>query len=264
VSEDDLYSSHADTIEAVIKAVCRRHRLTEDDRDELGQRIRLKLVDNDYAVLRRFAGRSTMRTYLVSVAEHVFQDWRNSEWGKWRPCQEARRIGPLAVELDRLLTRDLLPYDQAVETLISRGQGTRAEMDAIRLRLATRQIRRPVDGEILEDLPATSGAPEESLEHKEYAAQAAKVAAAFTSVFRALPPSDQVIVRLRLQPDLTLDRIARMQGQEPKRFYRYCDKLDDRIHEAINQLGVSTELVKDLLAGGWLELPPFGSECEGK
>ena len=96
MSRDDLYSTHADTIESVIKAVCRRHRLTRDRADDLASRIHLKLIENDYAVLRQFQGRSSIRTYLVTVVERVLLDWRTGEWGKWRPCQEARRLGDLA------------------------------------------------------------------------------------------------------------------------------------------------------------------------
>ena len=38
---------------------------------------------------------------------------RIAEWGKWRPSAVAKRLGPTAVLLDRLLTRDGRPFDDA-------------------------------------------------------------------------------------------------------------------------------------------------------
>jgi len=54
-------------VDGVVRTIARRHRLPADEADELGSSVRLKLVENDYEVLRKFEGRSQLRTYLITV-----------------------------------------------------------------------------------------------------------------------------------------------------------------------------------------------------
>lgn len=117
MSSTDPYSEHSETIEAVLAFICRRHRLAPDDGDEFSSWARLRLIDDECAVLRKFRGASSLRTYLVSVVLHLFQDWRNAQWGRWRPSVLARQLGPVAIELEKLVSRDGRDYEEAVETL---------------------------------------------------------------------------------------------------------------------------------------------------
>jgi RNA polymerase sigma factor for flagellar operon FliA len=256
VSREDLYSTHADTIDAVIKTVCRRHRLTADRADELASRVHLKLIENDYAVLRQFQGRSTIRTYLVTVAERVLLDWRTSEWGKWRPCQEARRLGSVAIELDRLLTRDRMDYEEAVEMLLAQGRAeSRAELDEIRPKLSDRSGRRTVSGDVLEHMPALSGSADERVVAAERESQSSKAGTALADAVRALPPSDQVLLRLRFQDGFSVARIAALVGEEQKPLYRHFEKLFAQLRAALGRAGLTDEEVTDLFCGPALELP---------
>ena len=42
----------------------------------------------------------------MAVIQRLFLDARIAKWGKWRPSVSARRLGGVAVLLERLLTRD--------------------------------------------------------------------------------------------------------------------------------------------------------------
>jgi RNA polymerase sigma factor for flagellar operon FliA len=242
VSREDLYSTHAESIDAVIKAVCRRHRLTPDRADDLASRAQLKLIENNYAVLRQFQGRSSIRTYLVTVVERVLLDWRVGEWGKWRPCQEARRLGAVAIDLDRLLTRDGIPYEEAVEMLLAQGRAaSRAELDDIRPKLTDRTGRQMVSGEALEHMPARGAAADERVVAAERATQTAKAGTALAEALRALPPSDQVILRLRFQDGFTVARIAALVGEEQKPLYRRFERLFAQLRAAMGQAGLTED-----------------------
>jgi RNA polymerase sigma factor for flagellar operon FliA len=254
--DDDVYSAHAETIEAVITAVCRRHRLSADQGEELASRIRLKLIDHDFAVLRQFQGRSSIRTYLITVSERVLLDWRTSEWGKWRPCQEARRLGPVAIELDRLLTRDGVAFEAAVETLVAKGWATRAELDEIRPNISARSRRWMVSGDVLEQMPATAGAADARVADAERDAQVSKAGAALASALRTLPPEDQIILKLRFRDGFTIARIAQLIGEESKPLYRRFEKLFAHLRQRLSELGVSQSEVSELLGHESLELAP--------
>jgi RNA polymerase sigma factor (sigma-70 family) len=198
LDRNELYSAHEETIEEVIEGVCRRRRLDPDRAADLAQDFRLKIIEE--GVLEKFKGHASLRTYLGSVCEHLLHDWRTREWGKWRPCQAARRLGDLAIALDRLLTRDRIPYEEAVEMLVTQGRArSRKELDEIRPQLAPRCGRPMVDAESLEQVVAPGGAADAEVVDQERAALAAKAAAALAQAVRALPPQDQLIVRLEAQ-----------------------------------------------------------------
>ncbi len=52
-------------------AQCRSIRLSPQDREDLASEVFLALVSNDFAVLRRFRGDSSLATYLTVVARRV-------------------------------------------------------------------------------------------------------------------------------------------------------------------------------------------------
>jgi RNA polymerase sigma-70 factor (ECF subfamily) len=52
-------------------AGCRSIRISDDDRDDLTAEVFLEIVKDDFAVLRRFRGQSSLATYLTVVARRV-------------------------------------------------------------------------------------------------------------------------------------------------------------------------------------------------
>ena len=105
------FLDHLPVIDQVVQFIGRRHRLDPGAIEELQSAIHLKIIDNDYEVLRKFEGRSSIRTYLTAVVQRHFLDGRTAVWGRWRPCACARRVGPAGILLDQLLTRDAVSLD---------------------------------------------------------------------------------------------------------------------------------------------------------
>src|SRR5687768_799893 len=93
-------------IERAVGFACRRYRFDRTDAEELASIVNLKLVDNDYAVLRTFRERSRFSTWISIVVQRMALDYRTAGWGKWRASAAAKRLGPVAVELEQLLVRD--------------------------------------------------------------------------------------------------------------------------------------------------------------
>ena len=81
----------------------------------LSQGVQLKFLESGYQAFARFDGRSSLRTYPTTVVWRLLLDWRTAAYGKWRPSAAARRLGPQAVRLDRLLNRDGLTVDEAIQ-----------------------------------------------------------------------------------------------------------------------------------------------------
>lgn len=239
MSTGDLYSEYADTIESVLAYVRRSNRLTADAGDEFCSWARLRLLEDDGAILRKFRGLSTFKTYLVIVIQRLFLDWRGTEWGRWRPSLEARRLGPIAIELSKLVLRDHIEYDQAVTLLVSKGiAASEKECDEVWVQLRKRAKRAFVDIDAVGDLPKDGEDPVALAEERQ---RAIAVRQALRAARAELPAGDQLILKLRLESGFTVARIAKLQGVDQKALYRRFEQLYRRLHQALTASGVSED-----------------------
>lgn len=250
----NLYSEHSDTIESVLAYTRRAHRLSADDGDEFSSWARLRLLEDDCAILKKFRGLSSFKTFLVTVIQRLFLDWRIKEWGKWRPTADARRLGPVAIELERLVLRDHFEFEQAAETLISKGTATsREECERVWAGLPRRPGRHRADEQALERLPSPALA-RDSIALEEQWANAGKASSALAEAISTLAPREQLIIRLRFQDGITVARIAQLIGEEQKPLYRRIDQILARLRASLLQAGVTAEEVRDLLGNPVVEL----------
>ena len=95
----NLLAAHLPAVRRAVAFVCRRNHLTVDDADEFESHVRLKLLEDDAAILRKFAGRSTVYTFLSVVVQRLYLDYRRAAWGTWRPSAQASRSAANAAAL---------------------------------------------------------------------------------------------------------------------------------------------------------------------
>jgi RNA polymerase sigma factor for flagellar operon FliA len=244
----DLYRQHHDVVERALATVCRRHHLTPSDAEDVAADFRVHLLEDDGAILRKFQGRSSMQTYLVSVIVHFFQDWRNAKWGKWRPSAEAKRLGPVAVQLETLIVRDQLPMDAACAMLESRGvSAARADLEHMANRFPWRTRRSFVSDEALATTAAPDSRPDEPLMAREAAAAAERASGLLRAALDALPPQDHLIVRMLVADGFTIARIARALSLEQKPLYRRVERLLAELRSRLERDGLSARDVSGVL-----------------
>jgi hypothetical protein len=106
---------------------CRRYRFDPDDADEFRAVVNLKLLENECAILRAYEARSGFATYMSVVVQRLALDFRIHAWGKWHTTAGAKRLGPLAVELEKLLHRDGRTLDEALVILRGRYEDVTGE-----------------------------------------------------------------------------------------------------------------------------------------
>jgi RNA polymerase sigma factor (sigma-70 family) len=241
----DLFTTHADTISSALAHTCRAHRLTADAADEFSSWARLRLLDNGQAILRRFEGRSSLRTFLITVVQRLYLDWRNAEWGKWRPTADARRLGDVAIELERLVLRDRVPYDEAVRTIGARGLATAEACDAAWAQLPRRPRRQRADEEALAAVASASTASQD-LDDAEAHAEADAMCQALARALAALPERDRVLIQLRYWAGHTVARIALMTGEDQKLLYRQFDRLAAGLRRRLEAEGLSGKALAQL------------------
>ncbi len=119
-------------IEQIISSICRRKGMNPDEIEEFASIVKLRLVDNDYAIIRAFRERSSFATYIAAVISRSVLDHRNREWGKWRASTEAQRLGEIAVKLERMLHREERSFDDACVAILAQHRDvSREELERI-------------------------------------------------------------------------------------------------------------------------------------
>ena len=243
MNSSDIYLANRDLIEDAIAAVCRRRRLPPSEADEFASDARLHLIKDDYAVLRSFQGRSSLRTFLIAVLSHLFLDWRNARWGKWRPSAEAKRLGPLAVRLETLVVRDRVPFDEAHEMLRTNHgvAATRAELEAMAARFPQRSKRTFTPDEELEShADTTPGAdPESAVLRAGAEASASRARVALTESIMELETQDRLLLEMRYTDGRRVQEIAKLLSLEPKPLYRRLERLLVDLRRGLEQRGVT-------------------------
>jgi RNA polymerase sigma factor (sigma-70 family) len=229
-------------IEQIIASVCRRKGMSADDAEEFSAVMKLRLVEDDYAVIRAFKGRSSFATYIAAVVGHALLDYRNREWGKWRPSANAERLGEVAIQLERLLYRDGLTLDESSSALIAaHPELPRDEIEKIAAELAPRAPRRRVD---LDQLPETAAAPSGNAERVETAVRISSVVCEFID---RLPVDDQLILRLRFDSEMSVAQIARSLGLDQPLLYRRLYKHYADLRTALQDAGLGASDVASLI-----------------
>lgn len=230
----EAFATHYPLVLRVIRNVARRRRLSADETDELRSLVHLKLVDDDFSVLRKFQGRSSLSTYLTKVIWRVCLDRQSAEWGKWRPSAQARRRGTTALRLERLLHRDGLPFDEACALLRASGgvTETRAELEELRDSFPRRQRIRFHGQDVLDALhpstvPRALASPHEP-DDDAYHALRRRLAGALVS----LPTNDRQLLRLRYHEGWTIARVASELRLDQKRTYREFE----RVHRTLRTI----------------------------
>ncbi|HEX8617720.1 MAG TPA: hypothetical protein VF911_09075, partial [Thermoanaerobaculia bacterium] len=126
-------------IEKITHVICRRSGMQPDEIEEFTAEVRLKLVKNDYAILRAYAKRSSFSTYMAAVIQRLLIDYRRHHLGKWHDSAEAQRLGPVAIDVERAILRDGRTPEETLTSLRGKHpQITAAEIERIASALPAR------------------------------------------------------------------------------------------------------------------------------
>jgi RNA polymerase sigma factor (sigma-70 family) len=239
-SAEDLFLSQLDVIGRVISFVSSRHHLPGTDADDFDSHVKMKLIEDDYGILRKFEGRCSLRTYLTIVIQRLFLDYRISQWGKWRPSAEARRCGEAAILFERLTQRDGYGFEEACELMETNHQVTlsRADIEKIASRLPHRVRRRFESDAALTDLAAEQPSLDEVVADHEREVTASRVEAALNAAMAGLDSQDRLIFELRFREGRTVAEIARALRLDQKALYRRVDRSLASLLTALQAAGI--------------------------
>jgi RNA polymerase sigma factor (sigma-70 family) len=254
---EEIFLEHLRTIERIAGFVCRRNHLSPDESAEFTQEVKLRLIEGEYAVIRKFEGRSSFSTYLTTVINRLFSQYRVEQWGKWRPSAEARRLGDKAITLERLITRDGFTYHEAVQILTTpAGAGfTKAQLEAIYVRLPARQPRpMMVSGEVSPDAVSMNAEADDRIEADARHDTARNVTVTIDRVLETMEAEDRLILRMRFWEARKVPDIAERLKLDQKKVYKRLDKLYASLRSPLEEAGIHRQEVDALLTNGDQEL----------
>lgn len=250
----ELLLANLPLIKRLVVSIGRRAGMSADDIEDLFAHVQLKLVENDYAIIRAFERRSSFKTFIAVVIGHFLLDERNRHRGKWHASAAAERLGDLAVAIEQLLYRDELSYDEAFAALARKHPDLgRADFDRLAASIPARTPRRHVPIEIAASYLASPAAI--SPEHKE---TAARITAIVKKAIEQMPNHDQTILRLRFESAMNVAEVARSLNLNQQLLYRRFRELLAALRGELESGGITASDVAGLI-GEDTELLDFRS-----
>lgn len=245
-----LLEQNVALVDRVVGRACRRAGVAADQADDVASMVKLALVENDYAILRRYEGRSSLATYLAIVVQRMLADLRERTHGRWRPSPEAERLGKPAVVIEDVVGRQRRSIDEAVPFARSVDASiTRDDVAAIAARLPQRAPRpREVDlpPEHAVALAADDRADTAVLDG-ELRDLSRRAGTLLRETMAGWPADDRLLVRLRFESSLTIADAARLMNVPQRPLYRRLEALLARLREVLLGAGIDAATADALL-----------------
>jgi RNA polymerase sigma factor (sigma-70 family) len=260
-----LFVEQLALIERLTRSVARQHRLSADEAEEFTATVLLRLIVDDYAVLRKFRWQCSLPTFLTIVIRRMCLDFRDAQWGKWRASAASRRHGDVAIRLERLTMRDGLTFEEACAVLESERGMTldRETLACIYSQFRVRARPRFVSDDELCDVQAAHGSPERPMIETEHAAVLSSAMSVLADTMRTFTLRDRLLLQLRFADDLPVATVARLMRMDQKRLYRRYAQLFARLRKDLETHGVAARQIVPVLgqttSGPHMFLDRYGS-----
>jgi RNA polymerase sigma factor for flagellar operon FliA len=253
VNWEKFFLDNLPLIERVTAFVCWTFGLIGADAEDFASEVRIKLIDDDYGVLRKWEQKAALSTYLAIVIKRHYLDQKTHERGKWRPSSLARQGGPAAILLERLMSRDRLNFGEA--STIVRQKYTELDsrkMEALASLIVTRRAPRASEIERTEEMPepASGVSAEDELLTSEREATARHTSAILNRELGRLPSEDRLIMKLRYIDTMKVSTMARLLKADQKQLYRRIERIGATLKEALLAAGVAMSDIGDMLLHG--------------
>jgi RNA polymerase sigma factor (sigma-70 family) len=234
-------------IDRAAATLAARYGLDPDEKDDFTSAVHEKLIEDDYAAIRKHRGEASLQTYLTTVIANHYKDRCVQRWGRWRPSAVARREGTVAIRLEALIHRDGHTLDQALAVV--RSEGVTLDTSELR-RMALLSPLRANPRKHESRIPADARAPdraEDGIENNERDRAHEGALAVLRSALEQLPARDQVLLRLHIWEGMTVADIARGLGEEQKGLYRRIERCHKKLRRNLEAAGLAAADVRDLL-----------------
>lgn len=257
----ELFESSLSTIDRVVAVVCRRARIRGADAEDFASSVRIALLEDDCAILRKYEGRSSLTAYLTVIISRLLSDERSQALGRWYASNEATRLGPAAVLLETLLRRDRRTFEEALPIVsASYPEITRTEAQRIADRLPERNPRPrfvELDDAELPPIAAAETADESTL-MAENARLSERTARVVRETLASFPLEDRTLVRLHYGSGMSIADVSRVMRLPQRPLYRRLERLLTDFRNALRDANVDAGSIRELISSAIHEEMDFG------
>lgn len=239
---EKVFLDNLPLIEQVIRYVSLAHGLRGADAEDFASHAKLKLIEDDYGVFRKFHGRCTLKTYLNTVISRLCINLKIHNQGRWRPSVDALRMGEAAIRLEELVFRRQHTLQEATEMLL---QDHRFSLDRSAVRkmyenLPHRHLRTEIQMDE-EHEPSPSMMAQSSLLRPDAKDLGRKLMNTINRFSAALTPQDRLILRLRFEENLKISEIASSLRLDQRPLYARMQKILQGFREALAADGITSD-----------------------
>jgi RNA polymerase sigma factor (sigma-70 family) len=255
LNPEAILVEHLGYIEKFATTTCRQNGLHGADAEDFISWLKIRLIENDFAVIRKFRGESKITTYLSMVVTRQLYAYLREQHGRWRPSAAAEKLGPPADALEELVYRDGYSLPQAAEKLRTEGRTSLSDPELAHLlaRLPERQPMRPKEvsldrqpmspGEessapVIE--PEASARADDLVNEAETRERHGDFHERLARVMAQLTPEERFIVRLYFQEDHSVADVARALKVDQKPLYRRIPRIRERLRQLLEREGISS------------------------
>jgi RNA polymerase sigma factor (sigma-70 family) len=260
MNAEELFRSNLALVDRVIAGVCRRAGLRDADAEDFASIAKIALMENDYAILRGYEGRAPLGAFLTVVVQRLLsREWERVR-GRWHPSAEAERGGPAAVMLEKLTVRDGRSLDEAIAIVRSIDpsldrRSARELMERLPQRPARLRLVPLPDDPHRFVAPDTADSRANESETRRLTELAARVV---RETIEALPLDDRMLIRFHFGAELSIADSARLLGVPQRPLYRRIESVLRQLRQALEQEGVGSAPIEELISAGGSELFDFG------
>ncbi len=253
-----LLVDHLPLVDQIVRTTGRRRSLSPGELDDFASFARLRLIENNYAILRKFQSRSSLWTYLSAVIERLSLDYCAEKWGRWRPSAMAERLGPPAVLLERLVSRDGYTLEEAlaiIRTNHSLGM-TDAALLTIWDQLPPRTRTAEVGEEAAEAVPSPH-ASDQNVDEAELRTNIERLGRVLRSSLAQCSAQERLLLALRFDRELSMVQIAKLTGSSVPTLHRRLDKAVKLLRASLSRSGLDRRQIVELIGHPSIAMAPL-------
>lgn len=236
-------------IDRAIALICAQAGVRGADAEDFASAVKLALVENDYAIVRKWEGRSSFAAYITIVIRRLFVDQQRAA-GRWYASAAAKRQGDAAMLLERLIGRDGRSLEEAFS--IVRQAHPEVSREELASMTSSFPARTPpprvvaLDAESEERFAGSERADERVVEQdvERLARQASRIV---RDALERMTADDRVILRMRFGEELSVADLARVLGVPQRPLYRRIEQLLAQLRRALESAGVDASSIGDLI-----------------
>ncbi|MEA2562552.1 MAG: hypothetical protein QOH06_4056 [Acidobacteriota bacterium] len=239
---EELYHQSLEALPPILRGLGREKRVSPEELEDLRSDIQVKLLEDDYRVLRQWDSRSSLKGYLGTVVYNIWHDWVRSEKGKVVVSAAAKRLGPPAPLLEKLLGQDGLTFEEAYQLIEPRFPGlSRSEAKEIVAQIYPRRGRIFENEDVVRWLPDLRPTSDKRLERREKLIKKRKALALLHRILSDLPEEDRDLLVRAHAKGVKFSCIARSLGIDQRALYRRNERLITKVRTILEKAGIRWE-----------------------